>query len=1205
MGQPERHQADDDQPTLGDGTAAVRIPGESSSSDARPPSDAPTIVDLEAPTLLDSPSPPRITPVSSPKTASEVTTAGLVLQPGKRLGQRYEILEILGQGGMGAVYKARDLEVNQVVALKVIRPDLASNPPIIERFKQELILARQVTHKNVIRIFDLAEADGVKFITMEFVEGENLRSLIHEKKKVSPEESVEIMRQVCRALEAAHSVGVIHRDLKPQNIMRDNTGRMLVMDFGLARTLEGTGMTQTGAMVGTLEYMSPEQALGKELDQRSDLFAVGLIFYELLTGKMPFQADSALASLIKRTQQRAAPVSNEDSSIPGALSGIVSKCLEPEVNLRYQSATELLTDLELWEGKRAAATLSFPSVSTWAQGGWPWFSLALVVLVLAFIGIRYREKLFRGNPSQALGKPVVSLAILPFRNASGDSSLNWMGGTVAEMLRTDMGQSAALRTVPSARVNQIWHDLRVAPDASLDPDTLRRIAEFTSADRLLWGQYVKLGDQIRIDATLQDLKQQRNLALKVDAPGEKELPKALQEMAESVEKDLAVPPETIKEMQAKALRPSTQSVQALRYYTEGVQLSRQGKNLDAVKQFEAATKEDPNFALAYSKVAVTYALLGYGDRGQEFARKAVDLSDSVSQQEKYVISAEYARVTRDNAKAVEAYEKLAQILSDDLDVQYALGRLYEDTAALDKARTNYQKMLARDPKNIDALLHMGWVEIRANNFQGSLDYLNRALTLAVQVGNDEEKALVLDALGMAYEHINKLDDALNSLQNALDLKRRVGDKAGIAETLDWMGQVQQFAGKPELARKSFEEAVRLHREVGDKQGLGGNLLDLADFYESIGEYDKALVAAKEGVPLLREVGDRQNEATCLNEIGWIYLGKADYENAMTYFQQALDLRQKVGSPGDVADSLYNLGDTFSRTGQYNQAMDYFLKALDLWRKAGDKRGIAFASYGLGKIFAFQGRYGAALTSQKEAFNDWKDLGERGFWLPEMQAAYGYALILIGRGDEAQKDLEQALGMARDLKNNPLVARILNFQGDRLFYRGDFKAARPFYEQASQVAAHTTDREQILTSKFNLAKLALREGRSRDAVKILKPLAEEADRSGLKHLSVECLLYQGEALTEGKDYSGAREVLNRSLRNGEKLGLQALVAKSHYLLAQALRFSNNQGEASRQYAYAHRILDEIRKEANSDSVLKRSDLATFYEESALWSQAPKS
>jgi len=197
----------------------------------------------------------------------------------------------------------------------VIRPELAGSQAIIDRFKQELLLATQVTHKNVIRIYDLSEADGMKFITMEFVEGEDLRSLMQQKQKLSPTEAVEIMLQVCRALEAAHSVGIIHRDLKPQNIMRDKAGRILVMDFGLARTLEGDGMTQTGALIGTMDYMSPEQALGKELDQRSDLFTLGLIFYELLTGKMPYKADSAVASLLKRTQERAAPVSSHDGTI--------------------------------------------------------------------------------------------------------------------------------------------------------------------------------------------------------------------------------------------------------------------------------------------------------------------------------------------------------------------------------------------------------------------------------------------------------------------------------------------------------------------------------------------------------------------------------------------------------------------------------------------------------------------------------------------------------------------------------------------------------------------------------------------------------------------------------------------------------------------------------------------------------------------------
>ena len=242
-----------------------------------------TQVDADA-TLIDA----LPAPASTGAGPARVQSSGPALEPGDVLGGRYEILQLLGEGGMGAVYKAMDRELDRPVALKLIRPQLAANPSILARFKQELLLAHQVTHKNVIRIYDLGDADGVKFITMEFVEGVDLRSLIQEKKKFSPEEAVEITQQICRALEATHAVGVIHRDLKPQNIMRDGTGRILLMDFGLARTIEGGGMTQTGALVGTMEYMSPEQALAKNLDQRSDLFTLGLILYELLIGKTPY-----------------------------------------------------------------------------------------------------------------------------------------------------------------------------------------------------------------------------------------------------------------------------------------------------------------------------------------------------------------------------------------------------------------------------------------------------------------------------------------------------------------------------------------------------------------------------------------------------------------------------------------------------------------------------------------------------------------------------------------------------------------------------------------------------------------------------------------------------------------------------------------------------------------------------------------------------
>src|SRR5882724_6005163 len=449
-----------------------------------PGSDDPTLVPENSGTIAQT-----LTPV--PSSSDAATSAGVpvapqsppaasVLQTGFILGGRYEILESLGEGGMGAVYKARDRELDRLVALKVIRPDLARNPAIIQRFKQELILARQITQRNVVRIFDLGEAAGIKFITMEYVEGQDLHSLLHEHKTFAPKDAVEIILQVCRALEAAHGEGIIHRDLKPQNIMQNKQGRIVVMDFGLARTVEAAGMTQTGALVGTMDYMSPEQALGKDLDQRSDLFALGLIFYELLTGKMPYKADSVVASLLKRTQERAAPVSSHDAAIPKPLSNIVGKCMEPDLNLRYQSSAQILADLDAWQGGRAAATLNFPTSSKpWGQTvPWHWIGGAVAALVLVIIGFLYRDKLFN-SPARTPSGPVVSLAILPFRNASGDPSLDWLGPSVAEMLSTDVGQSAQLRTVSPNVLHQIFTDLRISSTTALDPTAIRRVADFS------------------------------------------------------------------------------------------------------------------------------------------------------------------------------------------------------------------------------------------------------------------------------------------------------------------------------------------------------------------------------------------------------------------------------------------------------------------------------------------------------------------------------------------------------------------------------------------------------------------------------------------------------------------------------------------------------------------------------------------------------
>src|SRR6266478_2153850 len=312
------------------------------------------------------------------------------LEIGAMLAGRYEILQLIGRGGMGAVYKARDTELDRTVALKLIRPELAKDPQILKRFKQELILARQVTHKNVIRIFDLGQSDGIKFITMDFVEGRDLRQVLLEKGKFPPEQAARIMLQICRALEAAHTEGVIHRDLKPQNIMLDSGGRVYVMDFGIARSAYLPGMTQTGALIGTPEYMSPEQARGEKLTERSDLFSLGVIFYELLTGQSPYPADAPLGTLWKRLQEKPKPPVDVDPTIPKPLNDIVMKALEVEPEDRWARAREMAHQLEIWLGPSAdSSTIFLPAPRIAAYLKWASAGLA-ILLVAAVIGFRLK-----------------------------------------------------------------------------------------------------------------------------------------------------------------------------------------------------------------------------------------------------------------------------------------------------------------------------------------------------------------------------------------------------------------------------------------------------------------------------------------------------------------------------------------------------------------------------------------------------------------------------------------------------------------------------------------------------------------------------------------------------------------------------------------------------------------------------------------------
>jgi tetratricopeptide (TPR) repeat protein len=845
-------------------------------------------------------------------------------------------------------------------------------------------------------------------------------------------------------------------------------------------------MTQTGALVGTMEYMSPEQALAKELDQRSDIFSAGLIFYEMLSGQMPYRAESALASLIRRTQERAKPICEHDSTIPQSLGNIVGKCLEREPANRYQTAKALFDDLEVWQGKRAAGAIAFPSVRPWGQTfPWQWVGGIAAVLLLCVAGFLFRDKLRFAAKLPAPTKPDVALAILPFRNASQDPSLDWYGSTLADMLSSDVGQSAHLRTVSPDRLHQVLHDLRIGSDTVVDPTLLRRVGDSSNADTVVWGQYAKFGDQIRIDANLQNLKTGKTTTLKADTT-EKALPGAIDNLADSIRKNLALSGDVIKELKQQAFKPSTTSINALRDYTQGVQLMRQGKNLEATKLLESATNADGQFALAYSKLSEAQSALGYDNEAEQSSRKAVDFSANLPGRERYLILANRARVTHDNVKAIEYYETLAKTSPEDLDVQLALGGLYEATSVLDKARDHYSVILQRDPQSIDAQLAMGRVEAMSGNPQRALEFFERARSLAIQTDNQEEQASSLHAIAVAYRLLNKPEEALRNFQESITIKRRIGQKRGMAVSLNEIAKLQAQLGNTKSALASYNEALQIRREIGDKRGVGGTLLDLGNFYDDQGDHDKALGFYKESLQVERDIGDESMQAICLNNIGNARFAKGEYEDALTYFQQALQLREKAKVPDDIVESVHNIAETSAKMGQYDQAVTEYMRALDLRRSIGDPRGAAIESYSLGTLFQHQGRLGAALKAKEEALKSFTELKDRTFWMAEILGGFGDVLIDAGRGDEATKHLDDALSLARELKNEGMVAQTLGFMGDAAFYRADLKSARGLYQRASQAAEHTTETDKKLIAKLDASRLAVEEGRKQEAIASLRP-----------------------------------------------------------------------------------------------------------------------
>jgi tetratricopeptide (TPR) repeat protein len=1111
---------------------------------------------------------------------------------------------------MGAVYQAWDQTLEVAVALKIVLPEATPDPATAEdlerRFKRELLLARQVTHKNVVRIHDLGEIDGIKYITMPYVQGSNLSTILKRDGRMPVERALPIVKDVVSGLVAAHAAAVVHRDLKPANIMIDVEGNPLIMDFGIARSTSGaTGfnVTAVGAIVGTMEYMAPEQARGDPVDGRADVYSLGLILNDMLLGRRQGSA-TGVAELLARMAQPPPSLRSVDPTIPPAVDAIVTKCVQPDPAARFQSMSELAAALDALDRNgnpihEDAGTDRdrgrFAGKKLWAAAG--------LVAALAIGGWMARGRWLSTPAPKTSAGPVVTLAVLPFRNASGDVTLDTLGSSVSEVLRTELGQSSRVRTVPSDRMGQVLLDLRIAANATLAPTELARVADLTNARRVLWGQFTRFGNAIRIDATLQDLDRGETVPLNAMAPNENGLLAAISELAGAVRQNLARgSPDILSELKSSAWKPTTSSLDALRLYNEGQLLTQQGNHQEALKRFEAATKQDGNFALAYSALARSYFTLGYETEAAQFSRRAVDLSEALPPQEKYLIAANQSRIAHDASKAIESYENLVKAAPNSASVQFDLGSLYEDNDELDKAKARFAKVVELDPKFVEGLLALGRVEIKLGHPEDSLQPLNTALTLAIQLNLDEARANILQAIGIAYRQ-EKPEEALKRFQESLEIKKQLGDKSGMAASLNEISMVQQALGKRAEAEQSLNDALTFEREIGEKGGIANTLINLATLSaDALGRPGEALPLLQEALQIYRDTRNQSGEALVLNNLGNVYLAKGQYSDAQTYFERALELRQKLkATPDDIADVQHNLAETLLKNGHPDQALSRYLQALNLRRGFGNRRGAAIESYSIGSVFDSQGRFGAAVKSKEEALAAFRELKQHDMWFGEILGGYGNSLSLCGRLDEAGRSLNEALAVARELNNPTLIAQTLRFQAERLSYTGDAKGASRVAAEAANAAERASDRGLTLTAKTVVAMTAAAVQPSRSLATQLGALSQEADSLGLQYLSVDAAIHRARTLIKTGDISSARQEADRILARAETLGFRLLLANAHHVRGELLRIAGD-SQASAEYAAALRLLDEMKADEGNQTVLARADLSAMREDCLRWSRS---
>jgi serine/threonine protein kinase len=575
----------------------------------------------ECATALPSSEKPQISVTRTLELPADELTRGTVF------AGRYEIIEELGAGGMGRVFRAFDKKIDEEVALKLLKPAIAADERIVERFRNELKIARKIRHANVCAMFDLGEEGENLFISMEYVRGEDLSSLIRRTEKLTAGKAVLIARQVAEGLGEAHKLGVVHRDLKPGNIMIDKEGNAKIMDFGISRSLTLPGTTLEGMIIGTPEYMSPEQVEGKPVDPRSDIYSLGIILYEMVTGRPPFGGDTPFSIAYKHRHEVPEDPRKFNPHLADALNRVILRCLEKDREARYQTAQKLLADLETLESEAPVsaetawtARKPLPSKDSTVR-----FSLrklllpGLVALAVVVIGAVAYFMFRKPGTGPALDPDLVAVAA--FENLTGDPSLDPLGRITSDWISQGLSQISGLKVVPTMSVPQLSPARKPGEGTRPPPSPLQALAEETGAGKVVSGTYYLAGSEIQFSSSIADtLNRKLIFSLEPVKGSLTDRMNVIQQLRQRVMGALATDSQ-LSIGDSKGAHPP--SYEAYQEFVLGMNLFARDDPED-ISHLEKAVELDPGFMPAYQWLALIYSRMPLWD-------KAVSILDFLDQ----------------------------------------------------------------------------------------------------------------------------------------------------------------------------------------------------------------------------------------------------------------------------------------------------------------------------------------------------------------------------------------------------------------------------------------------------------------------------------------------------------------------------------------------------------------------------------------------